>query len=185
MALYGYARVSSGDQDLAVQQAALAAAGCTVIREEKRTGTRLDGRDELRTILDFARVGDVLVVTRLDRLARSSRDLHNILHELQERGIGLRCTDQAIDTTTPEGRLFFAIVGAFSQFETEIRRARQAEGIEAAKAKGDVYRGRQPSVPVGEVRRLSAEGQGPAAIAKALGIGRTSVYRALSKVGGG
>lgn len=182
MALYGYARVSSGSQDLAIQRAALQAAGCTVIREEKRTGTKLAGRDELRTILDFARRDDVLVVTRLDRLARSSRDLHNLLHELQERGIGLRCTDQAIDTTTPEGRLFFSIVGAFAQFETEIRKARQAEGIEAAKAKGDVYRGRKPSVPVDQVKALAAAGKGPATIAKELGIGRTSVYRALGMI---
>src|ERR1700726_3008740 len=100
MALYGYARVSTEDQDLAIQLAALQAAGCTVIRSEKCSGAKRDGRTELQTILDFARAGDAVVVTRIDRLARSLRDLQNLVHEFQAKGVSLKATEQPIDTST-------------------------------------------------------------------------------------
>src|SRR5437868_6820523 len=101
--LYGYARVSSIDQDLSPQQAALKAAGCDVIRSEKRSGTTRKGRTELETLLDFLRKGDTLVVTRVDRLARSVRDLQDIVLALREKGVGLKATEQPVDTSTPAG----------------------------------------------------------------------------------
>ena len=98
MAAYGYARVSTTDQDLAVQRAALKAAGCDVIRSEKASGTRRDGRTELQTLLDFLRPGDTLLITRIDRLARSLKDLQDIVHELKAKGVTLKATEQLNST---------------------------------------------------------------------------------------
>ncbi|MDX2205829.1 MAG: recombinase family protein [Hyphomicrobiaceae bacterium] len=178
--IYGYARVSSTDQDLSIQQAALKAAGCTVIRAEKTTGTTREGRTELDTLLAFLRPGDTLVVTRIDRLARSLRDLQNIVHELREKGAHLKATEQPIDTSTAAGKAFLDMLGVFAEFETNLRKERQLEGIAAAKAKG-VYKGRPPSIDASEVKRLKAEGKGPTEIAHDLGIGRASVYRVLNQ----
>ena len=179
MPLYGYARVSSTDQDLTLQRAALKAAGCEVIRAETASGTRRDGRTELQTLLDFLRPGDALVVTRIDRLARSLKDLQDLVHELKGRGVALRATEQPVDTGTAAGKAFLDMLGVFAEFETNLRRERQLEGIAAAKARG-VYTGRKPSIDPAEVRRLrEGEGLGPAAIARRLGIGRASVYRVL------
>ena len=182
MSLYGYARVSTIDQDLGLQEAALRAAGCEVIRSEKATGTTREGRTELATLLDFIRKGDTLVVTRVDRLARSIADLQDVVRTLKARGAALRATEQPIDTSTAAGKAFLDMLGVFAEFETNLRRERQMEGIAAAKARG-VYagKGRKPTVDVAEVRRLkSEEGLGPMAIAKRLKIGRASVYRALA-----
>lgn len=176
--IIGYARVSSEDQNCSVQEDALRAAGCSIIRSEKRTGTTTSGREELDTTLSFLRPGDTLMVTRIDRLARSVADLERIVGQLRERGAHLRATEQPIDTSTPAGIAFLQMLGVFAQFETAIRRERQMEGIAKAKAAG-VYKGRKPSVPVDEVRRLKAEGVRPTEISKRLGIGRGSVYRAL------
>lgn len=179
MATYGYARVSTTDQDLTVQEAALKAAGCDVIRSEKVTGTTIEGRAELANLLDFIRSGDVLVVTRVDRLARSIGDLQDIVRELKTKGASLRATEQPIDTGTAAGKAFLDMLGVFAEFETNLRKERQLEGIAKAKAAG-IYKGRKPSIDVAEVRRLKAEGIGPAEIARRLGIGRASVYRLLS-----
>src|ERR1700682_3559826 len=103
MSLYGYARVSTLDQDLAIQRAALKAAGCEVIRAEKASGSRRDGRTELQVLLDFLRAGDTLVVTRIDRLARSLKDLQDIVHELKARGVALKAAEQPVDTGTAAG----------------------------------------------------------------------------------
>lgn len=176
---YGYARVSSIDQDLSIQKAALKAAGCTVIRAEKASGTSRKGRSELQTLMDFLRPGDTLVVTRIDRLARSLRDLQNLVHDLQEKGVHLKATEQPIDTSTPAGKAFLGMLGVFAEFETNLRRERQLEGINAAKERG-VYKGRKPSIDPTEVRRLQQEeGLGATEIAERLGIGRASVYRVL------
>lgn len=180
MSTYGYARVSSIDQDLTVQQAALAAAGCTIVRAEKVSGTTRKGRTELDTLLEFLRPGDTLVVTRIDRLARSLRDLQNLVHELQERGIHLKATEQPVDTSTPAGKAFLGMLGVFAEFETNLRRERQMEGINAAKQRG-VYKGRKPSINPDAVRRLRGEGVGATEIAKRLGVGRASVYRVLEE----
>jgi DNA invertase Pin-like site-specific DNA recombinase len=179
MATYGYARVSTLDQDLALQRQMLRAAGCGVIRAEKASGSRRDGRTELQMLLDFVQPGDTLVVTRIDRLARSLKDLQDIVHELKGRGVTLRATEQPVDTGTAAGKAFFDMLGVFAEFETNLRRERQLEGIALAKTRG-VYRGRKPSIDVTEVRRLrNQDGLGPTAIARRLGIGRASVYRAL------
>ncbi|WDA11590.1 recombinase family protein [Paracoccus marcusii] len=178
MATYGYARVSTTDQDLTIQQEALKRAGCTVIRFEKATGTKLEGRRELTTLLDFLTTGDVLVITRLDRLARSMDDLTTIVRQLEQKGVELRATEQPIDTSSPAGKAFFQMLGVFAEFETNLRKERQLEGIAAAKAKG-VYKGRKPSIDPAVVKQLAAEGVGPSEIAKRMGVARSSVYRFL------
>lgn len=179
MAAYGYARVSTLNQDLTAQRQALRAAGCRVIRAETASGSRRDGRTELQALLDFVQPGDSLVVTRIDRLARSVRDLQDMVHELKGRGVALRATEQPVDTSTAAGKAFLDMLGVFAEFETNLRRERQLEGIALAKARG-AYRGRKPSIDTTEVRRLrDQDGLGPTAIARRLGIGRASVYRAL------
>jgi len=180
MTKIGYARVSTTDQDTGIQADALRAAGCNMIREEKASGTTTDNRPELATILDFLRPGDVLVVTRIDRLARSIADLANIVRQIEAKGAGLACTEQPVDTSTAAGKAFLGMLGVFAEFETNIRRERQLEGIAKAKAEG-VYKGRKPSIDPAEVRRLKDQGKGATEIAKALGIGRASVYRVLEE----
>ncbi|MBP1806950.1 recombinase family protein [Rubellimicrobium aerolatum] len=181
-ALYGYARVSTTDQDLSLQEAALRAAGCQVIRAEKKTGTSREGRAELELLLQFLRPGDTLVVTRIDRLARSMKDLQDLVHELKGRGVSLRATEQPVDTSTAAGKAFLDMLGVFAEFETNLRRERQMEGIAAAKARG-VYKGRKPKIDPEEVRRLHAEERlSPTAIAKRMGIARSSVYRFLPPI---
>lgn len=177
MAIYGYARVSSTGQDLTIQREALERAGCTVIREEKVSGTSRKGRAELDTLLAFIQPGDTLVVMRIDRLARSIRDLQNLVHDLKTRDVTLKATEQPIDTSTAAGKAFLDMLGVFAEFETNLRKERQLEGIAKAKAEG-VYKGRKPKISQAEVDRLKSEGLGPAAIAKQLGISRQSVYRA-------
>jgi len=181
--LYGYARVSTTDQDLSLQEAALRAAGCTVTRTEKKSGGTREGRTELATLLDFLRAGDTLVITRVDRLARSIGDLQDVVWALKAKGVALRATEQPIDTSTAACKAFLDMLGVFAEFETNLRRERQMEGIAAAKARG-VYtgKGRKPKIDPAAIRRLRDEERlGPAAIAKRLGIGRASVYRVLGK----
>jgi DNA invertase Pin-like site-specific DNA recombinase len=179
MALIGYARVSTIDQDLSIQEEALRKFGCGVIRAEKVTGTSTEKREELRTIMQFMRPGDTLVVTRIDRLARSMRDLQNIVHDLKHKGVDLKATEQPIDTSNAAGKAFLDMLGVFAEFETNLRKERQLEGIAKAKADG-IYKGRKPSVDRARVRELKAQGIGATAIAEALGIHRDSVYRVLS-----
>ena len=155
-------------------------AGCEVIRAEKASGTRRDGRTELQVLLDFLRAGDTLVVTRIDRLARSLKDLQDIVYELKDRGVALKATEQPVDTSTAAGKAFLDMLGVFAEFETNLRKERQLEGIAKAKAAG-VYKGRKPSIPVDEVKALRAAGRGATEIAEELGISRKSVYRALER----
>jgi DNA invertase Pin-like site-specific DNA recombinase len=176
--IYGYARVSTSEQDLTIQEEKLKAAGCEVIRSEKVSGTSRNGRSELQNLMDFARDGDAIVVTRIDRLARSVRDLQNIVYELNERGVSLRATEQSVDTSTSAGKCFLDMLSVFSEFETNLRRERQMEGIRKAQEKG-VYKGRRQTIDVQKVRELRDSGMGATAIAKQLGIERTSVYRVL------
>jgi len=173
-----YARVSTTDQDLEIQIAALKREGCGTIRSEKRSGTTTEGREELRTVLDFLREGDVLMVTRIDRLARSIGDLQDIVRAVRARGASLKATEQPIDTGTAAGKCFLDMLGVCAEFETNLRRERQLEGIAKAKAAG-VYKGRPASIDAAQVRAMKAEGKGASEIAKALKIGRASVYRVL------
>lgn len=178
MTTIGYARVSTADQNLEIQIAALKAAGCHVIRSEKRSGTSTSDRAELQTVLDFLRKGDCLMVTRIDRLARSIGDLQDIVRTVKAKVASLKATEQPIDTTSAAGKAFLDMLGVFAEFETNLRRERQAEGIAKAKAAG-VYKGRPPSIDIMKVRDLKKKGMGASEIAKALKIGRASVYRAL------
>lgn len=130
-------------------------------------------------LLEFLRPGDTLMVTRVDRLARSIKDLQDIVYALNQQGVTLRATEQPVDTRSAAGKAFLDMLGVFAEFETNLRRERQMEGIAAAKARG-VYRGRKPSIDPAEVYRLyTIEKMGATAIARQLGIGRASVYRAL------
>src|SRR3979411_1901385 len=180
MTVIGYARVSTTDQNLDVQESALRAAGCDVIRAEKRSGTTPEGREELRTVLDFLREGDVLMVTRIDRLARSIGDLQDIVRAVRAKGASLKATEQPIDTSTAAGKCFLDMLGVFAEFETNLRRERQLEGIAKAKAAG-VYKGRKPSIDVARIEELKASGLGPTQIARQLKIGRASVYRVVTQ----
>ncbi|MGO4336024.1 recombinase family protein [Labrys sp. KB_33_2] len=179
MTTYGYARVSTTEQDLTIQIETLRRAGCEVVREEKRSGATREGRAELDTLLAFLRAGDTLMVTRVDRLARSIGDLQDIVRTLKAKGVALKATEQPIDTSTAAGKAFLDMLGVFAEFETNLRRERQMEGIAKAKASG-VYKGRKPSIDIARVRELQAGGMGATEIAKALGIGRASVYRVLA-----
>ena len=177
--LVGYARVSSTGQSLDVQLEALQAAGCDKIFAEKRSGTTRRERTELADALSFVREGDTFMVTRLDRLARSAGDLHTIVKQLAEKNVSFSCIQQpGMDTASSTGKLLLGVLASIAEFEADIRRERQREGIERAKAAGR-YKGRKPSVDVSAVRDLRARGIGASEIAKQLGIGRASVYRAL------
>ena len=178
--LVGYARVSSVGQSLEVQLDALREAGCEKVFAEKKSGTSTSGRDALGEALDFVRdSSDTLVVTRLDRLARSAGDLHAIVAKLSHKGVGFKCLQQGgMDTSTSTGKLLLGVLASIAEFETDIRKERQREGIDKAKTNG-VYKGRKPSVDTATVRALHSEGVGASSIAKRLGIGRASVYRAL------
>ena len=178
--LVGYARVSSSGQSLEVQLDALKAAGCGKVFSEKRSGMTTTGRDELAEAISFVRDGDSLIVTRLDRLARSAGDLFNIVKKLADKGVTFRCLQQGgINTTDSTGKLLLGVLASIAEFEADIRRERQREGIERAKAAG-VYKGRKRSVDAAAVRSLRDQGLGGSEIANKLGIGRASVYRALS-----
>ena len=181
MAIIGYARVSSSGQTLDIQRDQLLAAGCTRIFEEKRSGLSQDGREQLALALDYVRDGDTLMVTRLDRLARSITDLRQIVDRLTAKDVVFRALQQGeLDTGSSNGRLMLNMLGAFAEFESDLRKERQREGIAKAQAAG-VYKGRKPSVPVEDIRRLKADGVRPSEIANRLKVGRASVYRALAE----
>ena len=177
---YGYARVSSVGQDLTIQVQKLNEVGCDVIREEKVSGTSLKGRKEFETLMEFMREGDELVVTRIDRLARSIRDLQNIVYELKNKGVTLSATEQPIDTRTSAGKAFLDMLGVFSEFETNLRKERQMEGVRKAKERG-VYKGRGRTIDASQIFELKQNGYGATKISKQLGITRQSVYRLLKE----
>lgn len=178
--MIGYARVSTIGQTLEAQIDQLTMAGCTIIFREKMTGGRAD-RLELRKAVAALGAGDVLIVTRLDRLARSSRDLQNLAHEIEQKGAGLRSLgDPWADTTTPHGRLFFTIMAGLAEFERSLILQRTAEG----RARTTKPLGRRPLLTreqQQEARRYAAEGMTHAAIGKRLRVSRSTISRFLAR----
>ena len=175
-----YLRVSSTSQSLEIQREAVSKLNIQKIFEEKVSGTSTKGRDKLKECLDFVREGDELVITRIDRLARSVLDLQLIVKELNDKGVILTATEQPISTKDATSKCFLDMLGVFAELETNLRKERQMEGIAKAKAKG-VYKGGKKKINVEEIIRLKAEGYGATKIAKELNIHRDSVYRLLKK----
>ena len=178
MARIGYARVSTTDQDLDIQIGRLKNAGCEIIRSETGSGASRSGRTELETIMQFMHTGDELVVLRLDRLGRSTRDVLNLVHELDEKGASLRILEPEVTTAGDMGRMVITILGMVADMELKFIKDRQRAGIEAARAEG-VYKGRKKNVDDDEIRRRLAAGASKARVARDLKVSRMTVYRAL------
>ncbi|GJD47233.1 Transposon gamma-delta resolvase [Methylobacterium cerastii] len=176
----GYARVSTVDQDLDGQLTRLRSEGCAIIRSEKVSGGSREGRTELATILEFLRPGDELVVTRLDRLGRDTRDVLNVVHEAEQRGASVTVLDPHVSTRGEMGHVVITVLGMVAQMERRFIKERQREGIAQAKAAG-VYLGGQRRLDYDRIRQMAAAGAGPTEIAKALGCSRMQVYRVLEE----
>jgi DNA invertase Pin-like site-specific DNA recombinase len=179
--IIGYARTSTLEQaaGLEAQVRDLTAAGCGRLFTEQVSS--IAQREQLEAALDFVREGDVLVVTKLDRLARSMGNLMDIVRLLERKGVGLQILAINLDTTTPTGKLMLTVFGGVAQFEREMMLERQREGIAKAKADGK-YKGRAPTAraKADQIRELKDQGLGATAIARELGVGVSSVYRALT-----
>jgi DNA invertase Pin-like site-specific DNA recombinase len=179
---FGYARVSSNSQDHAAQVEALKTAGCERIYSEKASGKSTNGRPEFAKLMKALNHGDVVTVVKLDRLARSSRDLQNILHELQELGCGFVSLGESwCDTTTDVGRLVMTIMGGIAEFERNLIRKRCEEGIRRAKRKGTKF-GRPNVLDPGQRRRIGerySAGETMAELAREYECGEATIWRAL------
>ncbi|MGO8753835.1 MAG: recombinase family protein [Gallionellaceae bacterium] len=178
MAKIGYARVSSTGQSLEVQLEKLK--GCEKIYREKKSA-KTDNRPQLQICLDYVRHGDTLVITKLDRLARSTRDLLNITNKLSAKKVQLKVLDQNIDTSTPTGKLMLTMLGAIAEFENDLRKERQADGIEMAKKKG-VQFGRKPSLTaeqIQEMKELRDSGIMIKDLMSKYSLSKASIYRLL------
>jgi len=178
----GYARVSTAEQDLALQRDSLTAAGCGRLFEDRASGAKAD-RPGLAQALSYVRSGDVLVVWKLDRLGRSMSHLITTVSELESRGVGLRSLTEQIDTTTPGGRLIFHVFGALGQFERDLIRERTRAGLKAAQARGR-HGGRKPVVTEEKLRRareLLAKGLTTREAAARIRVGKTALYRAFQQ----
>jgi len=176
MARIGYARVSTTDQDLDIQLAKLKSEGCSIIRSEKQSGGSRDGRTELATVIQFLREGDELMVTRLDRLGRDTRDVLNVVHECEQKGAFVTVLDPHVSTRGEMGHVILTVLGMVAQMERRFIKERQREGIQAAKAAG-VYKGGKRRVDREQVLAMLAEGYGPGTVAQAVGCSRMQVYR--------
>ena len=180
MAHIGYARVSTLDQDPALQLDALASAGCTKVFEDRASGVRTD-RAGLQGALDYVREGDVLVTWKLDRLGRSLPHLIETVASLKKRGVGFRSLTEAVDTTTPGGRLVFHLFGALGQFERDLIRERTRAGLAAATARGRTG-GRKPVITEDKLKRaqgMITKGLTIREVAVRLKVGKTALYEAL------
>lgn len=180
MARIGYARVSTIDQDLQGQHDRLRAEGCEIIRSEKVSGGSREGRIELATVIEFLRQGDELVVTRLDRLGRDTRDVLNIVHECQARGAFVTILDPHVSTRGEMGHLILTVLGMVAQMERRFIRERQKEGIERAKLAGS-YKGGKAKVDYDLVKQLKADGVAVSKIALEAKCSRMQVYRILGQ----
>ena len=177
MATIGYIRVSTADQNLEMQREALRDAGCERIFEETASGAKVD-RPELKRCLEYLRDGDVLIVWKLDRLARSLRQLVDIVHGLGERQIGFRCLTQSIDTTSSGGKLVFGIFATLAEFERDLIRERTVAGLNAARMQGKVGgRPRLSDEKVTELNRRLAEKQPWRLIAREMDISQATISR--------
>jgi len=174
----GYARVSSVGQNLQSQIDALNEQKVERIFAEKVSGTSTKGRDQLKEMLNFVREGDEIVFTRTDRIARSVLDLQLIVKELTEKGVSLTATEQPISTKDATSKCFLDMLSVFAEFETNLRKERQMDGIKANK---DKFKGRGQTINIEKIKELKNKGLGATAIAKEMGIDRTSVYRLLKK----
>lgn len=181
MAKIGYARVSTVDQDLDGQLERLRHEGCEVIRSEKISGASRDGRRELESIIAFLRPGDELMVTRLDRLGRATRDVLNLVHECEERGAFVTVLDPHVSTRGDMGRVVITVLGMVAEMERRFIKERQREGIERAKAKG-VYTGGKARLDHERILAMRSEGKTPTQIAHDLGCSRMQVYRVIGRV---
>lgn len=183
-AIVGYARTSTIDQTagLEAQLRDLKAAGCVKVFQEQVSSVDTK-RPELERALDYVREGDTLVVTKLDRLARSMPNLVEITGKLKAKGVELRVLALSLDTATPTGKLMLNLLGSIAEFERELMLERQREGIAKAKAEGK-YQGRAPTArrKADEIRKLRADGKTVDAIVKELGVSRSSVFRILREV---
>lgn len=181
MAMIGYARVSSIGQSLEVQLSKLSEYGCDKIFREKRSGTTAD-RPELKSCLNYLREGDVIVITKLDRLARSTLHLTQIANDLTNDGIELVVIDQSIDTSTPTGKLLFNMLASIAEFETELRKERQYEGIAKAKANGVKFgaKAKLTDKQVNQMKSDRADGVLIKDLMKAYSLSKASVYRLLA-----
>lgn len=179
----GYARVSTQDQHLDLQTDALKSAGCERIYQEKVTGKSRE-RVELNSCLSALRYGDVFVVWKLDRLARSLKDLVEIVHGLEKQGVGFKSITESIDTTSPSGRLIFHIFGALAEFEHSIIKERTIAGLNAARARGRKG-GRKPSMSKSDVKKAAAMLQDPnitkTEVAEHFKVSRITLNKALSR----
>ena len=174
----GYARVSSVGQNLSSQIIALKENGCEKIFQEKVSGTSTKGREQLKEMLNFVRESDEVICTRTDRVARSVLDLQLIVKELTEKGVSLTATEQPISTKDATSKCFLDMLSVFAEFETNLRKERQMDGIKANK---DKFKGRGQTIDIDKIKALKGQGMGATAIAKEMGIDRTSVYRLLKK----
>ena len=179
MARIGYARVSTGDQDLDGQLERLRVEGCEIVRAEKVSGASREGRTELSTILQFLRTDDELVVTRLDRLGRDTRDVLNIVHECQQRGAFVTVLDPHVSTRGEMGHIILTVLGMVAQMERRFIKERQREGIERAKSAG-AYKGGRQRIDRALVEKLHREGLGVSAIAERASCSRMQVYRIMA-----
>ncbi|MDB5528101.1 MAG: resolvase [Devosia sp.] len=179
MARIGYARVSSIDQDLEIQIAKLKAEGCEIVRSEKISGGSREGRVELETVIQFLRPGDELIVARLDRLGRDTRDVLNLIHECELRQAFVTVLDPHVSTRGEMGHVVLTVLGMVAQMERRFIKERQREGIAQAKAQG-VYKGGKRRIDREQVRALRAAGLGPSDIAAQVGCSRMQVYRMIA-----
>jgi DNA invertase Pin-like site-specific DNA recombinase len=184
MTVFTYTRVSTLDQNTDSQMEALQKAYPEAVhRQEKKSGTSTQGREVLNLLLDMMGAGDKLVVWKLDRLARNTGDLCQIVNTLESNGAALEILDQKIDTTTATGRAFLQMLGVFAEFETNLRKERQLAGIKAAKAKGK-HLGRKASLTDQQkkyIRQLHRDGMNPTALSQRYEVSRATIYNVIKE----